>query len=245
MRMAGAVTVKGMTEPTSPRALLVHGLGSSPDAWWRVSEHLESLGWQVSTARLRGHEGGAAADRFSLDDYALDLPVQQWEVVVGHSLGATAAVLAARDSRFARRLVLLDPVLLIAADETAAIVADQLDELTLTADRLAAEKPHWHPRDREAKLAALPHVRPGVIEATFEHSHPWDVRAEAAAITIPTLIVRGDPAVYSMIDDATLTELLDTNPLVECVVIEGAGHSPHRDRPEETLRVITEWLTRP
>lgn len=227
-----------------PHALLVHGLGSSADAWWRVSEHLESLGWQVSTARLRGHDGGVEADRFSLHDYALDLPVQQWDVVVGHSLGATAAVLAARDPRFTRHLVLLDPVLRIAPDNVAAIVADQLDELTLTTDRLAAEKPHWDARDRAAKLAALPHVRPGVIEATFAHSDPWDVRADAATLAVPTLIVRGDPAVYSMIDDETLAELLDANPLVECVVIKGAGHSPHRDRPEETLRAIVEWIPR-
>jgi pimeloyl-ACP methyl ester carboxylesterase len=234
-----------MERPDPPRALLVHGLGSSPDAWWRVSEHLESLGWRVSTARLRGHDGGAEADRFSLHEYARDLPVQQWDVVVGHSLGATGAVLAARDAGFARRLVLLDPVLRIAAEDTAAVVADQLDELTLTADRLAAEKPHWDPRDRAAKLAALPHVRPEVIEATFAHSTPWDVRAEAATITVPTLIVRGDPSVYSMIDDETLAGLLDANPLVECVVIDGAGHSPHRDRPEETLRAMAEWLMRP
>lgn len=226
------------------RALLVHGLGSSASSWWRVETLLTELGWSVTSIDLRGHGRAARADRFSLADYASDLPAGAWDVVIGHSLGASATLIASHRDLRPASLVLLDPVLLVRPDEVEAIVADQLDELTLTADRLAADKPHWDSRDRAAKLAALPHLQPGVIEATFAHSDPWDVRAEAASVTVPTLIVRGDPAVYSMIDDATLTDLLGANPLVECVVIDGAGHSPHRDRPDQTLPVIAEWMTR-
>jgi pimeloyl-ACP methyl ester carboxylesterase len=36
--------------------------------------------------------------------------------------------------------------------------------------------------------------------------------------------------------------VLAANPLFECVVIAGAGHSVHRDSPEPTVRALLDWL---
>ncbi len=218
-------------------ALLVHGLSSDSDSWWRVAAALEADGWDVATVDLRGHGIGARAESYALTDYARDLD-DGWDLVVGHSLGGAVSVLAAQRPRFTGLLVLIDPVLDVPEDQADAIIADQVAELSYTAESIARDKPHWHERDREAKLEGVQAVDPAAVTRTFSDTGRWDVSAEARALTIPTLVLSGDPAVYTMLDPDLAHSL--TN--VDYVVVEGAGHSPHRDRPEETLAALRSWL---
>lgn len=223
------------------RALLIHGLSSDSSSWWLVAEVLRADGWQVDTIDLRGHGEAARADSYSLADYASDV-TGEWDLVVGHSLGGAVAVLAAQRPGFANRIVLLDPVLDVAPDEFDEILAGQLSELDLTAASIADLKPHWHERDRESKLRGIQRTDAFAVEHTFTDTGRWDVTAETAALTVPTLILSGDHAVYSMLALHTVETLLAANPLVDYVIIEGAGHSPHRDKPEATLAALREWL---
>jgi pimeloyl-ACP methyl ester carboxylesterase len=215
----------------------VHGLSSDSDSWWRVAAELESDGWDVVTVDLRGHGIGARAESYALTDYARDLD-DGWDLVIGHSLGGAASVLAAQRPYFTKLLVLLDPVLDVPVDQEEEIIADQVAELDFTAESLARDKPHWHENDRASKLAGVQRVDPFAVTRTFSDTGRWDVSAEARALTVPTLILSGDPAVYTMLDPALAATLTNT----DYVVIEGAGHSPHRDRPEETLAALREWL---
>lgn len=215
-------------------ALLVHGLSSDSDSWWRVAAALEADGWDVATVDLRGHGIGARAESYALTDYARDLD-DGWDLVVGHSLGGAASVLAAQRPHFTKLLVLLDPVLDVPVADETAIIADQVAELDFTAESLARDKPHWHELDRAAKLAGVQRVDPFAVTRTFSDTGRWDVRAEARALRMPTLILAGDPEVYTMLDPELAREL-------GAVVIPGAGHSPHRDKPEETLAALREWL---
>lgn len=217
-------------------ALLVHGLSSDSESWWRVAAALEADGWSVAAVDLRGHGYGARAESYALTEYARDLD-DGWDLVVGHSLGAAASVLAAGRPGFAKLLVLLDPVLEVPIADEAAIIADQVAELDYTADSIARDKPHWHERDRAAKLVGVQRVDPWAVTRTFTDTGRWDVTAQARALTVPTLILSGDPDVYTMLDP----ELARSLP-VDYVVITGAGHSPHRDRPEETLAALRDWL---
>jgi pimeloyl-ACP methyl ester carboxylesterase len=218
----------------SARALLVHGLSSDSDSWWRVADALVADGWHVTAVDLRGHGSAPRAESYSLDDYAGDLP-RGWDLVVGHSLGAAASVLAAQAPGFTRLLVLLDPVLDVPVADATAIIADQVAELDYTAESIARDKPHWHERDRAAKLSGVRRVDPAAVTRTFSDTGRWDVTAQARALTVPTLILSGDPEVYTMLDPVLGREL-------GAVIVEGAGHSPHRDRPEQTLAALREWL---
>lgn len=219
-------------------ALLVHGLSSDSESWWRVAPALEELGWDVITVDLRGHGLAARAESYSLREYARDLD-DGWDLVVGHSLGGAASVLAAQRPNFTRSLVLIDPVLDVPVAEQEAIMADQVAELSFTEESLARDKPHWHELDRAAKLTGVQRVDPHAVVRTFTDTGRWDVTAEARALTVPTLIISGDPGVYTMLDPALARELP-----AEYVVIEGAGHSPHRDRPDETLAALRSFLDR-
>jgi pimeloyl-ACP methyl ester carboxylesterase len=224
------------------RILLVHGLSSSAESWWRVAPYLEDRGWDVTTIDLRGHGTAPRTAGYELDGYAADLPGQDWDAVLGHSLGGATVVLAAGRPGFARSLVLLDPLLEIPADDFEAILAEQLAELGLTEHSIAELKPHWHERDRAAKLAGIRATDATVVGRSLTDNPHWNVVAEARALTMPTLILGGDHAVYSMLATSTAEALTAANPLIEYRVIEGAGHSPHRDKPDETLAAIANWL---
>ena len=224
------------------RILLVHGLSSSAESWWRVAPYLEERGWDVTTVDLRGHGAAPRTAGYELDGYAADLPGDAWDAVLGHSLGGATVVLAAQRPGFTKSLVLLDPLLEIATDEFEAILAEQLAELALTDQSIAQLKPHWHERDRAAKLAGIRATDATVVARSLTDNPRWNVVAEARALSMPTLILGGDHAVYSMLATSTAESLAAANPLIEYRVVPGAGHSPHRDRPDETLAAIADWL---
>lgn len=214
--------------------LLVHGLSSDSGSWWRVGPHLAERGWRVTAVDLRGHGEAPRGDGYAITDYAGDLPVGPWDGVVGHSLGAAVAIVAAERIR-AGRLVLLDPVLRV--DPGSDVREGQLAELGLTRERLRAEKPHWRDEDVVAKLRGIAATEFEVVDRTFTDNDPWDVVDALAALTMPVTVLRGDPAVYTMVAD---DELDAAGKPVR--IIPGAGHSPHRDRPEATLDAIVEAL---
>ena len=230
------------------RILLVHGLSSSSAGWWRVRGWLENADWQVETIELRGHGGSPPAASYALDGYVADLAATgPWDAVLAHSLGGSAAtVAAARDAAWTARLALLDPVWRIPAAQWDAVVADQEDELALTREALLAAKPHWHPRDVAAKLAALAQVDPAAVTRSFidtaPDTHDWDLLPDALSLAVPTLVLGGDPAVYTMLEPDDATMVTAANPEVDYRIVSGAGHSPHRDVPELTRELLLEWL---
>ena len=229
----------------SGTALLIHGLSSSPDGWWRVRGWLEEAGWTVETVALLGHGGRPAAPSYALDAYVADVRAAggSYDLVIGHSLGASVStVIAGSDAGWAHRLVLLDPVWFIPDDALPATAADQAGELDLTEQSLRAAKPHWDDRDVSAKLAAIAAVDPGAVRRTFAEVDHWDLRDVARRITVPALVLGGDPAVYTMLEPADGFEVSEDAPAMRYVVVPGAAHSPHRDAPAATREALEEWL---
>ena len=226
----------------SVKALLIHGLSSNSTTWWRVAEALTDDGWDVTTPDLRGHGTAPRGDSYSLADYAGDLPTGPWDLVIGHSLGAAIGVLLGHT---AKRLVIIDPVLEVRAEDFDEVKAEQLAELELTPENIRAGRPHWSERDLELKIAAVGQVDPTAVERTFSDNPTWDVLDVAKSLTTPTLILSGDPAVYSFVLPETAHDLTAANPLVEYRVMVGTGHSVHRDDPEGVIAAIREFYQRP
>jgi pimeloyl-ACP methyl ester carboxylesterase len=225
-------------------ALLVHGLSSGPGGWWRVREWLESAGWSTATVTLRGHGGSPPAGNYSVTSYAADLAAGgPWDLVIAHSLGGAAAtIVAADDPGWTERLILLDPVWRVPDEEMAEVVESQRTELDWTRDALIAAKPHWDPRDIDAKLAAIAEVDPDAVVRTWTDTRHWDLTDAARALAVPTLVLGGDPDVYTMLEPADASAISADNPRVDYRIVPGAAHSPHRDVPDATRDLILDWL---
>ena len=232
------------------RALLVHGLGSSAALMWRLGDALAMAGWHATAVDLRGHGDAPRSLDYTVGAYGADLvdtaPVGggAWDAVIGHSLGgASATVAAASAPEWTRRLVLIDPA--IHVDGRDASIVRKSQERAFADTRLEVvqqEHPHWHPQDQELKVDAVLRASAWAVEQTSAQNQPWDVRADAARLTIPTHVIGADPAVYSIFTGDLADEVLAANPRITMSVVEGAGHSLHRDRPEESIRQLLEGL---
>ncbi|MGM7668290.1 alpha/beta fold hydrolase [Microbacterium sp. A93] len=237
--------------PDSPRtALLVHGLGSSGALMWRLGDALAHAGWHAVAVDLRGHGEAPRTLDYTIGAYAGDLaaigPTRRgaWDAVIGHSLGGAASTMAAASaSSWTDRLILIDPAILV-KDRDASIIR-RSQERAFADNRIDAvqqEHPHWHPQDNELKVDAVTRASGWAVEQTSAQNQPWDVRADAARLSIPTHIIGADPKVYSLFTGHTAESVLASNANISMSVVAGAGHSPHRDKPDETIRQLLEAL---
>ncbi len=217
---------------------------------WRLGDALADAGWHATAVDLRGHGDAPRSLDYSVAAYGVDLAVTlpegggAWDAVIGHSLGGAASTVAAASAaEWTRRLVLIDPA--IHVDGRDAAVVRRSQERAFADTRLEVvqqEHPHWHPQDQELKVDAVLRASAWAVEQTSAQNQPWDVRAEAARLRVPTHVIGADPAVYSIFTGALADEVLAANPLISLSIVEGAGHSLHRDRPEESVRQLLEAL---
>ncbi|HEX5857617.1 MAG TPA: alpha/beta hydrolase [Microbacterium sp.] len=234
----------------SRRALLVHGLGSSGALMWRLGIGLADAGWYAQAVDLRGHGSAPRALDYRVAAYAADLAGTHpdaggaWDAVIGHSLGGAASVVAsATRPEWTRRLVLIDPGIVVMQRDADIVRSSQ--ERAFADNRIAVvrdEHPHWHPHDLELKVEAVTRASRWAVEQTSAQNRPWDVRDSAARLAVPTHVLGADPKVYSLFTGAIAEGVLAANPLITMSIVPGAGHSPHRDKPEATLALLIEAL---
>ena len=215
----------------SRRALLLHGLTSAGSTWWRLAEELAELDFTVVAPDLRAHGTSPAGDRLSIESYRDDVLLLGggWDLLIGHSLGgAVAAAAQAARPGFAKRIVLEDPA--IDSEATARFLADSPVPLAHpTVAAIAAENPHWHPRDVELKVTALLQCGPEVTDRTMADASPWDFWPAILSSSVPVLLLGADPSLGTLVSPAQGDEAQSENDMIEFVSLDGAGHSMHRD----------------
>ena len=230
----------------SRRALVVHGLGSSAATTWRVSEALAEAGWSATAVDLRGHGSAPRGSTYRIADFAEDLRHTthdgggSWDVVIGHSIGAASAVVSAHDEpAWTKRLILLDPALELGDATREQVLENQRQgHLHQGIEEILEANPHWHPLDIELKVQAHRQASLFALEHAVFDNDPWNVTAEATALTVPTHVIGADPSQGSMFCNDYAATMVATNPQMTYEVIEGAGHSVHRDKPRETIEAI-------
>jgi pimeloyl-ACP methyl ester carboxylesterase len=222
----------------APRALLVHGITSSAATMWELGEGLAAHGWAVTAVDLPGHGDSGPADSYRFADVADAIAAQVgdgFELYVGHSLGgAVGTALLARHPGTARRAVLIDPALVAPEDRVSDIPDQLVADKGLTVDEVAAAHPHWHPRTVASRVAATAAADVTAVRRWLLDNRPWDVRAEAAAVTVPVhvLVASDDAAVAPFLVD----DLPAANPLWTFETVPDSTHSIHRDQPELVLQ---------
>lgn len=232
------------------RALLVHGIESDSSTMWRFGQHLAACGWYVVAVDLPGHGGTGRADDYALPSLAralsrLALDGGAWHTVIGHSLGGALAPLAMRaDPTWSRSLVLIDPALRVTGDDLDAMLAekDLRAGRPLAVSEVMHLHPTWSPEDQHLKSQASRRALPSAVERILRDNRPWDVRGAVSNTTVPLHIISGDPHIFAMTHPQQLARLTEANNLASWSVIPGAGHSPHRERPMQTLAELDRFL---
>ena len=107
---------------------------------------------------------------------------------------------------------------------------------------MAEHNPTWHPEDVRIKVEALEETSRQVTEAIFRQNDPWNVMAELAALTIPTLVLGADPELGALVPPALGESLVGLNEHIRFVSIPGSSHSMHHDEFSAFMAEIAEFL---
>lgn len=156
-------------------------------------------------------------------------------ILLGHSDGASIATIYAgsvQDHRV-RALALIEPHFF-------------MEEINLSAIRkTTAEFRSTDLRDKLARHHAdVDNAFDGWSGAWLEPGFAaLDLREQLGYIRVPILLVKGEHDPYSTMEQVSVAEAETQCPL-EAVVIRGAGHSPHREKPEETLGIVGGFINR-
>jgi pimeloyl-ACP methyl ester carboxylesterase len=259
-----------------PPVVLVHGFTDNALYWTRTAQALAAE-WDVVMYDARGHgksdrAGGRFGDAERVGDLvgfirALGL---QTPALVGHSMGAgTAALAAAQHPGLARRLVLEDPAWRepppLAAREAAERATQYRAYVENWRDRVAglqagsrefglaeiqAHSPGWSEIDQNLSLNARLQVELDLFNHFPTEHLEW--RTVVPKIDCPVLLLLGDNRERNIIvtpEQAEEAARLWRNGRArnapgsfEWVVVEGAGHAIRYDRFERYLEIVQAFL---
>lgn len=255
-RLDGRIAYDIRGDAESPLVLLVPGMGDPRSTFRFQVEPLAAAGFRVVTMDLRGH-GDSDVTFTAYDDEALAGDVTALvehlggpATVVGNSMGAGAAVIAAAERPdLVSRLVLIgafvrDPALNPVVSALFRVLTLRPWVRTVWRAYLpslyAGTKPADFAAYRDAVHADL--GKPGHARAFSATTRTTHAPAEAVAsqVEVPTLVVMGDrdPDFPDPAAEARwITETL-AGP-ARSVMVEDAGHYPHSQHPD---RVNVELL---
>ena len=251
-----------------PLVVLAHGIGNSRDAYRFVAPRLVAAGYRVAAMDLRGcGESSAEWPSYSRTDIAGDLVALIRHlggpaVLVGHSIsGGAATIAAARAPEVISGVVELAPFTrkqsIALGDLRVRRYRQGLFLLARTA--LLGSVPAWRsylhlatpgrkPADWTAWLAGVETAlrRPGRMTALrrMGQSAPTDAGAQLENVRCPALIVEGslDPDwVDPRREGEAIVAALPAG-LGRLEVIEGAGHYPHVQHPDEVASLVIDFL---
>lgn len=174
-------------------------------------------------------------DEAALVPAILDAAGIERAVLVGHSDGASIALRAAADDHAGR----------IAA---VAVLAPHVDVEPANVEAIRETGERYRTGDLRERLQRH-HTH---VDVAFRGWHDawtdpgfatWSIVDRLPDVTAPTLVVQGDSDPYGSLRQARLVEQQARGP-VETLVLEGCQHTPHRERPEETLAAIEALVRR-
>ncbi|MBB3674701.1 alpha/beta fold hydrolase [Modestobacter versicolor] len=264
----GGTLAYELTGTAGPLVVLAHGMGDSRAAYRFLTPSLVEAGYRVAAVDLRGHGessvGWPAHTRTALagDLIALVRHLGGPAVLVGHSIAGGAVTIAAAQA----------PELVTAVVELAPFTRKQqvklgdfrvgtyrrgaihlmgtaiLGSTRQWAKYLDAAYPGAKPADWDSRLQQITAMlaEPGRMKAlqAMGKTPPTDAGAQLPNVTRPVLVVQGgaDPDwVSPRAEGEAIVADLPTG-LGRLVVIEGAGHYPHVEHPEQVLAAVLPFL---
>ncbi len=241
------------TGGNKPPIVLLHGLMTNGACWTPLAGTLEK-DYDVVMPDARGHGNSSTPDHgYRYNDLAadviglIDTLSLASPVLLGHSMGGmTAAVVASRNPKRLRGVVLADPTFLTPQRQYAVYESDVVDQHRRVLNRprkdLLAEM-RARPRRRSCEMIEL------FMQARFQTSiHAFEVLTPPnpdymqliRLFDVPSLLVVGD--VGSVVSAEMAAELALLNERLEVVQIKEAGHGVPYDQPERFSAVVQTFL---
>jgi pimeloyl-ACP methyl ester carboxylesterase len=245
-------------DPGDPPVLLVHGVTSNADTFWRIGPAIAAAGRHVVAVDLPGHGrtgGWQGRRRFvqTAQDLAgfaraagLDRPGL---AVLGHSWGGmVVAALPVAGLRPAALILLDPPVLPVAAMEQ--MTRDPLERPYATLDEalgaVRGANPGWPEGDLRAKALGLTQFHVAGVLAVLTENGDWDgglgALADPAAVGTPAWLIRGEFGAGGLIPEQVVPAFAALIGRDHVITIAAAPHSPQRLYPEATVLAILRAL---
>ncbi|MGW3495977.1 alpha/beta fold hydrolase [Streptomyces sp. NPDC001020] len=253
---------------SGPLVVLAHGMGDSRAAYRAVIPQLVAAGYRVAAVDLRGcGESGVEWTAWSRTAIAGDLlavirHLGGPAVLVGHSVSGGAATIAAAQ----------DPSLIIAVVELAPFTRKQSIRLgdlrvkrfrqgmlRLLGSGMLGSVPLWRsyldvaypgvkPADWNERLSRIDSLlrEPGRMKAmqSMGRIAPTDAGAQLGNVRCPVLVVMGTLDPDWADPHAEGSAIVDALPsgLGHLEMIEGAGHYPHDQFPDQVVSLMLAFL---
>lgn len=254
------VRARGGGEPV----LLVHGFSGRGASWGGHAAALRRA-FRTVVVDLPGHgrSGTAEPARMSVERTADDLAAILGCLdavpahVVGYSLGGRVALrLAVAHPAVVRRLVLESPSagLATAAERAARRAADEAMADALERGGVAAFVDRWEAQPVFASHAALAPARAARQRAIRLANRADGLAASLrgagqgamtplfdrlASVTAPTLVIAG---ALDAVGLARAEAVAEGIPAARIALVDGAGHTPHLERPAAFRRLVLDFL---
>ena len=245
-------------EEGSPLAVLVHGVTASSRTWWRVAPWFTENGWRAVAVDLRGHgKSPRATHSLGLEDLASDLhetvaallkPEKRVDVLLGHSLGALAALELCREhGDLVERLVLEEPPGSESIDfdeisrSVEADVARAREAPEAHKREQLEENPSWSEGDSITNVESLRDCDAEPVAAMVRNGLHYDLTTMVGSVEVPTLLILGSEARGSALPEPERTAVADALSRGTMETFD-AGHGVHRDDFEGYVWLLGNWL---
>jgi pimeloyl-ACP methyl ester carboxylesterase len=245
-------------DPSAPPLVLVHGVTSNAETFWRIAPAVAAAGRHVVALDLPGHgRTGHWQGRYPFSATAAELAaclraagLEGSEVtVLGHSWGGMVAAALPAAGLSPGTLILLDPPAVpleamrqMTIDPTERPF-ERLDDAMALIRRL---NPKWSDGDIHAKALGLTQFSRDAVLAFLLENGDWDgglaSLADPAARDVPVWLIRGEFRAGGMVPDAVLPAFAGRIGADHVLTIAGAPHSPQRLYPEATVVAILRAL---
>ncbi len=253
-----------------PLVVLAHGIGDSRDAYRFLAPAVAAAGYRVARVDIRGcGESSLGWAGYSRTDIAGDLVALVRHlggpaVIVGHSIsGGAATIAAATAPDVVTGVVELAPFTRaqsFSLGDLVRVKRYRTGTVRLAGAMFRGSLSSWEsyldlayptkPADWDAALARIDATlrQPGRMKAlqAMCKAKPTDAGAQLANVTCPVLVVEGGSDPDWADPRAEGERILADLPqgLGELAVLDGVGHYPHAQAPDDVLALALPFLAR-